>query len=379
MDVYASILVLNFNKNNSTVEQTQIYAKSQGIMVYVFPNKNIRTIDKNSLSEIFYSVSELNSPIDTIVFSGHASANSFSGKDGEIKQSDIREVMQGFPGIGQSVEKLILRGCYTGRISEVLPENGWRTIFKNLSYLAGYTDRAWSSETIYSKYFIFDTLNLSEDFLYSSTKDKSIAIFKSIRYFKKSAISIWFKSGKSEDELYITTETLNSKNDLLNISSLEKECHSLSKKRLKNQVLLEKYFIGNVSGFKRPPNNTNNTSLRKAYSWTLKNQHCTDLRVWQKNMYDDTELAASLLFYNKLAHNFLNTYNPYEFSFLINELNAHLETPLNNPDINLASRDEIRKFTYSLGTQLYNKYTNGLISLLDKNIITTLEYYQVGF
>ena len=371
---FATILVLNLNNNDSTVEQIYNYAQMNNEEVLVYPNNSIDTISELSLLQIVEDVKKYD--IKTLVISGHYAPGSFSGKSGEINQTDFLKSLNKYNDLSSSIQYLMLRGCYTTRINEILLKSQWRSSLPNLKYISGYDGRAWSSESQYSQEFVFDTLRLKQSFINSQTPEQAKSLFKNIRNYDKSSLAIWFKT--NENEFYITSETLSQNKAIINFNKIKNTCILNTDSRLKYNSIIEKYDRGELAGFERPPSDTNKGEVRKAYEWLLNNQHCVSLQIWEKNQYDDVNKAAGLLFFDRLTTNYQNIYNQNEFQKLLDEYNDAAQSKLINPDLSSASRSDIREFMYSLSTSIYNKHNNGLAGKLNKEILSRLEYHLTG-
>lgn len=370
----ATILVFNLNDNSSTVEQIHNYAQNNDEQVIVYPNKEVDSIDKLSLRKIIDQLKNEN--IETLIISGHYAPGSFSGKNGEIRQTDFLNKLKEYDALTSSIQHLILRGCYTTRINEVLSKSEWRSSLPNLKYISGYDGRAWSSENQYSQEFVFDALQLKQSFINSQTPEQAIASFKGIRHFDKSSLAIWFKT--SDNEYYMTSETLEQNKSLLDFNKIKKTCRLNAPFHVKYTGLLEKYDQGILAGFERPPADTDIGELRKVYEWLLNNQHCVSFKIWEHNQYNDVNKAAALLFFDRLTHNYQNIYIQSEFQKLLDEYNAVAESRLKNPDLSIASRHSIKTFVYSLSTDIYNKNNNGLSDKLSEYTMSRLDHHLTG-
>ena len=110
---FATILVLNLNNNDSTVEQIHNYAQMNNEQVLVYPNSSIDSINESSMQQIVEDVKDYD--INTLIISGHYAPGSFTGKSGEIQQSAFLKSLSKYDNLSSSIQNLILRGCYTTR------------------------------------------------------------------------------------------------------------------------------------------------------------------------------------------------------------------------------------------------------------------------
>lgn len=116
--LFATILVLNLNENNSTIEQIHNYAQMNNEQVLVYPNSSIDLINESSMQQIVEDDKDYD--IKTLIISGHYAPGSFSGKSEEIRQSAFLKSLNKYDGLSSSIQNLILRGCYTTRTNEIL-------------------------------------------------------------------------------------------------------------------------------------------------------------------------------------------------------------------------------------------------------------------
>lgn len=372
--VNADILVLNFNKNNSSVETVHNYAESIQTEVHVYPDKTITTLSKTSIKEIVSTISK--NSIKTLVITGHHSPGVFSGKNGELSIKSLLDALLKYQNISNSIEQIILTGCYTARTNEIIKASQWRNKLPNLNYLSGYDGRSWSSETNFSKNYIFDSLAKADIFIKSTSTQTTIENFENFRDYDKSTLALWFKT--DNNEYYISSESLNKNNSILDFNKLEKTCVLNNSTRLNYYDEIKKYDLGKNEGYLRPPLNIKKGKLRKIYNWMMKNQHCITLAFWDKRYYDDISKTAGLLFFDRLTKNYLNVFNPRELEYLVKEYNKDTSSKFIPPDILRASRYDIRQFVSTLSTEIYNKESNLAIKSISENILAGLDYHLNG-
>jgi len=369
--VFADTVVLDFNNNTSTVDQIRHYSATVKETVLVFPNKDIKRIDENSLPEIIASLKDR--AVSTLILSGHYVPASYSGKNGELRINELLKEIFNYKELSGSIKFLILRGCYTTRLNEVLKHSLWHKYLPNLAYISGYKGRAWSSETEASQQFIYDSLALRNAFLSTASESETINLFKQIRGYDKSDLALWFKT--ANNQFYLTTDGISRKKSLLNFNKITYTCKLNNVYRKKYNQLLMKYDLGEEQGFKRPSVDSEKGELRDIYEWLLKNQHCHQLNIWKRNDYDDVSKAAALLFFNRLTHNYQNIYNQYEFQQMLEQYNAYAGKQHVLPDLNKSSRQAIRKFTHTLSSQLYNIAGKQKNKMFNAHAMARLQYH----
>jgi len=370
----ADTVVLDFNKNTSTIEQVRKYSATVEETVLVFPDEDIKRIDEDSLPEIIAALKD--KTISTLVLSGHYVPASYSGKNGQLRIHELLKEITKYRKLSGSIKYLILRGCYTTRLNEILRHSLWHRYLPNLKYIAGYKGRAWSSETKASQHFIYDSLALRKEFLNTLTESETTALFKRIRDYKRSDLALWFKTAKNQ--FYLTTDSISRNKPVLNFNKITYTCKLNKVHRAKYNQLLMKYDAGEQPGFTRPAVDSGKGELRDIYEWLLKNQHCHQLHIWKKNHYDDVSKAAALLFFNRLTHNYQNIYNQYEFKQMLEQYNAYAGKALMLPDLNKSSRQAIREFTHELSSQLYNISGKPKNKILNAHTMERLQHHLTG-
>jgi len=369
--VIADTLVLDFNNNTSTVEQVRKYSATVKETVLVFPNKDIKRIDEDSLPEIIAALK--GKTVSTLILSGHYVPASYSGKNGQLRINELLKAITHNKKMSVTIENLILRGCYTTRLNEILQHSVWHRYLPNLKYISGYKGRAWSSETEASQHFIYDSLALRKEFLNTQSEAEKTALFKRIRDYERSDLALWFKT--AENQFYLTTDSISRKKPALNFNKITYTCKLNNVYRHKYNQLLKKYDAGEQPGFTRPAVDSGKGELRDIYEWLLKNQHCHQLHIWKKNNYDDVSKAAALLFFNRLTHNYQNIYNQYEFQQMLEQYNSNAGKKLILPDLNTSSRQAIRVFTHTLSSQLYNISDQPKDKMLNAYTMERLQYH----
>ena len=344
----AAILVLNFNQNDSSINAIKEAAsiRNEELLIFPFSNRHpeskisrsIPKINKDTIKEIFSItnnyVEKKQTTITNIVFSGHAGSGGFSGKDGSIRREDIISAIEGFQEIRTSVKSLLLRGCYTTTLAEVMPNQSWRTMFPNLSVISGYEGKAWSSEKLASKTFVKEALLLENNFIFARSPEEVVNIYKKFSHYQISETAIWVKhqsiSESKNMESFITTQRVFNGKVPIELTHIAKQCKSNKSIAYGYQKEVQKYFEGDVTGYLRPLKNTQTSKnkLRKIYSFINKKQHCIKYKFWDKRNIEK-DLSPNnimpLLFFNKITANFSRAYNVAEFIDLINWANQRQE------------------------------------------------------
>jgi len=336
--VQSAILLLNFNKNDSTVKAVRTAAayRNEALIVFPFSNKhieslpaeNIGNINKDSITEILNIAdafaSNNQTQITNIVFSGHAGAGGFSGKNGSLRKADFISALAAFPKIKTSVTSLLLRGCYTTTLAEVMPNESWRKALPNLTLIAGYQGKAWSSEKSASKSFVKEVLQIEELLITTNTVEELVKQYQTLTHYKVSEIAIWLKNQNDSgaQENFITTKRLIQGRVPINLTKMAKECQLNEPRATLYTNDIRKFYVGKESGYFRPLKNTHTSKnkLRKAYEFFNKNHHCQKYDYWLSLTNErliTPKNIMPLLFFNKIVENFDRAYDLKQLSELI--------------------------------------------------------------
>ncbi len=340
--VSGAILFLDFNQNNSSIAAVEKAAGELSEDLLVYPNDQFMTLSRDNAPAIFKDISERlsenNDKLTTVVFSGHSGNFVFSGVNGELNVvQDLR--LAEYQSLFSSVKKLILRGCYTSTLANVLGESGWRSIFPNVAYIAGYQGKAWSSETPQSQSFMYEALAKSADFLSATSNDERVDIFQSFTHYQLSELGIWFKHN-IDNEYYLTTQSVLDGNVSLDLAAEALSCAALDAKRDKHQQLVRRYFIAE-SGYENPPANTHHSALRSAYTFFQKHNHCTDLGIWPYAKVTDPLIIQPLIFYKNVQSNFAVHVGFSAFEMLSQELVSASREQIDIPALANSRRSEL--------------------------------------
>jgi hypothetical protein len=347
LNCQSAVVLLNFNENNSSVEAARVAAKHRDEVLIVFPfsdkhpesnlAKSIKSINKDTIENILKIISkyarEHDKPVSNITFSGHAGNGGFSGKSGSLRRIDFQKAIALYPKLTTSVKSLLLRGCYTATLGEVLIDSPWRKTFPNLSMIAGYEGKAWSSEKTASKTYVKEILQLEDSFTTASTVDEMIEYYQKLSHYKISATAVWVKPHEHPDEeVFITTNRLLKGNISINLGEISKECQHVEQRALAHNVKIHRFFAGNEPKYFRPYKNTQTpkNKIRKAYRFFNKYDHCQQYRFWsvfdRENNYLSPKHIMPILFMNKIIENFDRAYSLEGFAKLIDWANVMFAT-----------------------------------------------------
>lgn len=326
--VVGAILFLDFNQNNSSIAAVEKASDELGESLLVYPNGQLLSVSKDNVAAIFKDVRErlfiANEELTTVVFSGHSGNLVFSGANGELNVLQDLHATE-FSALFSTVKRLVLRGCYTTTLANVLGKSGWRSVFPNVEYIAGYQGKAWSSETAQSKSFMYEALAKSASFLAATNNDESVDIFQSFDHYKLSELGIWFKTSPG-NEYYLTTKGVLAGKVSLDLADEAMSCANLETKKDTHQQIVRRYLLAEP-GYENPPDDTRFSDLRSAYTFFQKNNHCTQLGIWEYAKVTDPLIIQPLIFYKNVQSNFAVHVGFSEFEMLAAELVAgSLET-----------------------------------------------------
>jgi hypothetical protein len=347
LNSYADIVVLNFNRNNSTVASAKIAAKKRGEKVIEYP-KNGEKLNAQQLDVYMKELKNKGSKISSFIFSGHDGGGEFSGHDGSLYKSDVRDILKDYPEITKDVKSLVLRGCYTATPDETIyaDDEGWQDMFPNLNMIAGYMGAAPSSERKHSKAFIQEVLELESQMYLEDSVNEIEKMFSDIDHSLYTSNTIYFKTCHEQKFRYLNKEFQRKGMGALSKEDIEKMCNPVEIKR--HLKVARKYIDATAPGAESPPLNHQKSELRTAYSFLNKMAHCQKIG----NMYFSPTIKQiiRLIYYDYIKDNFSNHYGE-EMKQLKKDIQwytNHTGKKINMIDLKTASRKEIKKFIHNV-------------------------------
>jgi hypothetical protein len=343
----ADILMLDFNGNNSTIAAAREAAKLRGEKVIVIP-KHGKKLKQISFKNEIARLKKNGTSVSSIIFSGHDGGGHFSGKNGNMSKSDVKNVMSQFPEMAKGVDSLILRGCYTATPGEAmaLENDSWNGIFPELKMIAGYIGSAPSSEKDFSKSFIEEILNLESKIYMESSAKNVEKMFENISYSEKTTNSIAYRSCNNNEYRYIARNLQNKGVGAMSQDEIKKMCN---KKEINSQLsIVNKYYDAVEKGYRNPPKEHHNTPLREAYTYLNSILHCKD--IIDIHFYPTLQQIIKLIYFDYIKSNFNYHYGDklIKANKAIKKYNLENDPDLKTIDINTASRAQIKEFIHSL-------------------------------
>lgn len=352
---FADILVLNFNKNNSTVAAAKRAAEKRGEKVIELPPNSSEQLDKDTFPLYLKKLNDQGVSLSSIVLSGHDGSGYFSGDSGSLNKIDLQKAFANYPEMAKKVNSLVLRGCYTGTVSQTMTTSPliskyhWQKIFPELNLIAGYSDGAPSSEKIQSTSFIEEVLSLESEMYMANTLEELEKLSKSIPYSKYTSNSFTIRLCREPDETYYSNMKLQLKGiGFTNYEELIKLCH---KKELEEALeTYHSYLYAYEEKYSSPPKEHQGTKLRIAYSMIQENYHCLDAF----RLADDGDQILSkfprLIYYDYISENFQRHNETFlsQLKELLDWYNKESGEDLKLPDFREISRKEALEFIHKL-------------------------------
>ena len=352
---FADILVLNFNRNNSTVAAAKRAATERGERVIEIPRG--RELDAESLRGYLNEIESQNIDISSMVFSGHDGGGEFSGEDGSLGKYELAEVMQDFPRISESTRSLVLRGCYTATPYEVFAtdEESWRGIFPNINMIAGYVDGAPSSEREESKSFVEEILSLESEMYIESSVENITEMFEDISNSRWTTNALAIRTCFEDDFRFVERSLVAQGIGALSEQEISDLCNQ---EEISAQLeVVSAYYYAQSEEHANPPLEKRGTDLRDAYSYLQRNNHCMILM----DQYMKPSLGAQirLIYFDYIKSNFMDQFQDdmTDLEESIRWYNSISDDDISLPiDIESMTRAEINSLIHRLTGLTYADY-----------------------
>lgn len=347
----ADIVVLNFNRNQSTVSAAKKAAIARGEKVIEIPKG--RMLNEQSLNFYLEKMKKEGVEISSIVFSGHDGGGYFSGLDGSLSKVQLSRSLAKYPNLTKNVKSLVLRGCYTGTLDQtvlhkpIAKKYHWQNLFPNLNMLAGYSGGAPSSEKKESTSFVEEVLTLENKMYMSKSLDELNKLFTQIPNSTYTSNSLTIRRCQESDKtMYSNMNLQRVGHQFLTTKEVLNLCNK--EELLKKYELYQSYFYAHETNFHRTPKKHHGTDLREAYSYLQENYHCLDLHNITHG--NDLDILVRLIYFDYIKNNFTNK-NGTLISNLQEALNWYEKEAgelVKIPDLKNASRHEIVNFIHKL-------------------------------
>lgn len=267
---------------------------------------------KETLEKLVGVLDRSGKKISNLTFSGHDGGGNFGGIIGSISKEDAGTIFRQFPNQRESIQSILLLGCYTGVTAEI---RDWRDKFPNAKLIAGYDGQAPLGDKLAGHTYIRDILQ-KEAVIVKETDQKRL-----FNLLNTGVDNIRQLSAAVYVEPYCTSENPASyyyrpqKKGAQRFRSFDdagclKSIHEGAK--LRDQLSLY------ISGEKEIPMSSHGTELRSIYNFSRENSHCFETENHGQAdaalSFLDGDTAADplsspdqlmmLLFYNDMKVNF---------------------------------------------------------------------------
>jgi hypothetical protein len=140
----ADILFIDANNSPSEIVTARRAAEARGEKLLVIPDKasaagNVKPLNAKFLDQQVTMALKAGRKFDSVIISGETIGNRFFGKNGEITDSDIVDVVKKSPTLSKSVRSLYGLGCYSATLSLA---TWWKTHVPSLEMVVGYDGQA---------------------------------------------------------------------------------------------------------------------------------------------------------------------------------------------------------------------------------------------
>lgn len=311
--------------------------------------------NKDNLRKLVQETDASGSSITNLSFSGHDGGGNFGGSFGSLSKEEVGVIFRDFPNQRDSVQSLLLLGCYTGVVSEI---KDWRGKFPQAKLIAGYDGQAPLGDKLAGHSYISDILNKEQVIVRETEKKKLFDLLQNgIRNIRELSAAIYVDpycsdEGNTNSYYYRPQKRGDQRFRMFDDEGCLKVIHQSGEIRDR----LSLYLTGDVA----ISNNTHGTELRNIYNFARENSHCFknenenvmgDLQsLMNSNQTDpltDPDALMMLLFYNNMVVNFARYYKDDLKSLedlienlnvddIVKSLDAKLADAKNTHAINLA-------------------------------------------
>ena len=179
--VFADILFIDVNDSESEVREARLEARARGENLVVIPKATnsapLADQLRETLNDSLFDHAFSDQKFSTVIVSGHYANSRFygenHGRNQELTYSEISSIFREprFAPVRESVETLMLWGCYTARPRAIAD---WNNLFPNVEMLAGFNFAAPSSNTIASPRIMRNLLRASRNNISDNRLRRSI-------------------------------------------------------------------------------------------------------------------------------------------------------------------------------------------------------------
>lgn len=340
--VNADILFVDVNNNPQEIKAAKAAAQIRKEKLILFPSGSEK-VSKESLKSFLGGLKNTN--VTSMVISGHDGNGNFSGRNGGVQASELKEILKSQTNLGISVRSLYLWGCYTATPGSL--EFNWKDAFPNLQFVAGFDGAAPLGDKPAGQMYLKDALTKEKSLIAARDEKELGSLFKQIR--GRAMVNAAVCSGDS----FASNKKISS------LKKLKEECRA--EDNSKGMEVFECYAMAKV-GCENPPSNTGNSPLRNYYNFLQETSHCEPMYA-QIGAYRPTrDQVIRLIYYKNVVANFSRLHGEVvtEIDGALKRVNAPDDLLLG--DINQLSRRELAEKIAKIEEFKYKKgLTNPLL------------------
>ena len=272
--------------------------------------------NRDGLEKLVADISKGNAKITHLNFSGHDGGGNFGGAISAIGKEEVGEIFQKFPEQRDSVQSLLLLGCYTGVTAEI---REWRDRFPKAKLIAGYDGKGPLGDRLAGHTYIRDILKKEQSIVREAEEKKLYSLLNNgIEHIRMLSAAIYvepFCASDNPSSYYFRA----SKQGKQRFRSFDDTgCLKIIHKASEMRLRVTPY----VTGEKDIPTNTSSSEMRELYNFARENSHCftkaepsteeTADEVPQSEESDhpmgNPDQLMMLLFYHQFKINFARYY-----------------------------------------------------------------------
>ncbi len=326
----ADILFLDMNKAPLEIAAAKRAAAARGEKLIVIPapgnSSSGMTIEQFGQELQLLKAQKVS--LSSVVVSGHDGNGNFSGDNGSLSATHIRDAFEKAKPVGDNVRSLLLWGCYTTTPGSI--EFRWKNALPNVSAVIGFDGSAPSKERLGSHTYLEDYLKREESLLKIRDARQLAAAYNSIRNIKL------MKSAACINDTYLTPTTAprtmqSILGSCMNVPATTKESEQFT------------CYFESKPGCETIPANTPQSPLRVYYNHLQATSHCNDQLLTASIYRADPDSVIRLILFDNVVTNFqkLNSGEIAHINKMLEDAQAPAELRIG--DLTKMNRSDIRK------------------------------------
>lgn len=224
--------------------------------------------DKEGIEKLVSTLDGENKKISQLTFSGHDGGGNFGGTFANVSKEEVREIFARYPKQRDSVQSLLLLGCYTGVTSEI---RAWRESFPQAKLIAGYDGKGPLGDRKAGHTYIRDILQKEQSIVRESEEKKLYSMLdKGIEHINMITAAIYIEPfcGPEDSRSYYFRS---SKKGAQRFRPFDDTgCLKIMHQSIELREKISPYITGETD----IPTNTSESELRRLYDFSRENSHC---------------------------------------------------------------------------------------------------------